>query len=289
MQNLREPKLPKWPFVFGDLLLLGAAYYVTVSSKLPLGLWQDCMLVLCVMGAAGVAILPFILEYRWVARLAEGKALTTAVAQVQNLEKVGAQIAAATARWQTAQAEADKVAAAAKGIADRMTAEVQAFTEFMQRINDSEKTTLKLEVEKLRRAENEWLQVLVRMLDHVYALHLGATRSGQPKLIEQLGQFQLACRDAARRVGLTPFSANPSELFDAEKHQVLEANGTPPAGASVAETLATGYTFQGRLLRPALVRLQQNGHAPEPMANVVEAAKSNQPDLLLETPGSAAS
>ena len=36
-----------------------------------------------------------------------------------------------------------------------MNAEVQAFTEFMQRMNDSEKATLKLEVEKLRRMEGE--------------------------------------------------------------------------------------------------------------------------------------
>lgn len=286
MQNLTEPKLPKWPFFFGDFLLLGSAYFITVSSKLPLGILQVCLVVSCMAAAALVAILPFVLEYRLVSRLAEGKALTSAVAQVDNLEKVGAQITTATARWQTAQSEAEKVAAAAKGIADRMTSEVKAFTEFMQRINDSEKATLKLEVDKLRRAESEWLQVSVRMLDHVYALHLGATRSGQPKLIEQLGQFQLACRDAARRVGLTPFSANPADLFDAEKHQVLEANGTPPAGASVAETLATGYTFQGRLLRPALVRLQENGH---PAASTAELPNSNQPDLLLETPGSAAS
>ena len=110
------------------------------------------------------------------------------------------------------------------------------------------------------------MHVLVRMLDHVYALHVGAMRSGQPNLIAQLDQFQHACRDAARRIGLTPFAANPADLFDAERHQLLDTKQAPPAGAKIAETVATGYTFQGRLLRPALVRLQEtNGHTAEPI------------------------
>src|SRR5262249_25442517 len=129
----------------------------------------------------------------------------------------------------------------------------------MQKANDSEKATLRLEIDKLRRMESEWLQVLVRMLDHVYALNLAAVRSGQPKLMEQLGNFQIACRDAARRVGLTPFAPNPSERFDAERHEVLDGNGQPAADSTISETIATGYTFQGRLLRPALVRLNGNG------------------------------
>ena len=127
----------------------------------------------------------------------------------------------------------------------------------MQRANDSERATLRLEVEKLRRAEADWLQVLVRMLDHVFALHQGALRSGQPGLIEQLGNFQNACRDAARRVGLTPFTANEAEPFDAQRHQLVEEGAKPPPDAVVAETIAAGYTFQGRLVRPALVRLRE--------------------------------
>jgi molecular chaperone GrpE (heat shock protein) len=100
------------------------------------------------------------------------------------------------------------------------------------------------------------------MLDHVYALHQGAIRSGAPKLIEQLGHFQTACRDAARRVGLVPYAASAAEPFDAQKHQLVDVEAKAPLGATVAETVASGYTFQGRLIRPALVRLT-NGQAKE--------------------------
>jgi molecular chaperone GrpE (heat shock protein) len=268
MRHPTEPKLAKWPFILGDIALVGVACFIYAQSTVPMALWQVAFVVVCVAGGACLAIMPFLLEYRLAARLAEANALGSVVAQIQRLEEVAAQIAGATSRWQNVQEESEKTAAAAKTIAERMTAEVKAFAEFMQRMNDSEKSTLKLEAEKLRRAEGDWLQVLVRMLDHVYALHNGAVRSGQPNLIEQLGNFQNACRDAARRVGLTPFLATPSEPFDAQKHQLLDGNGAPPAGATVADTVATGYTFQGRLLRPAIVRLANGAQEQAPAATM---------------------
>ncbi len=256
MRNPMEPKLAKWPFFMGDMLLLGAAYFLCSHTPLPMGGGAGGLLVLCVAGGAGLSILPFLLEYRALVRLAEAGQLTTVVAQIRNVETVAAQISGATSQWQTVHEEATKLAGTAKGIAERMGAEVRAFTEFMQRVNDSEKATLRLEAEKLRRAETDWLQVLVRLLDHVYALHLGAVRSGQQPLIEQLTNFQNACRDTVRRVGLTPFVGEASEPFDAQRHRAFDQQEKPSDGAKIAETVATGYTFQGRLLRPALVRLQ---------------------------------
>ena len=160
------------------------------------------------------------------------------------------------------QGQAEKTTVAAKAIADRMTNEVIEFSDFMKKMNDSEKATLKLEVEKLRRGEVEWLQVLVHILDHVFALHTAAVRSGDAKFTEPITNFQNACRDTARRVGLAPFVAEPAEPFNAERHQVAGWQGQPPpAGAVVAETIGAGYTFQGKLLRPALVRLR-DANAP---------------------------
>src|SRR5205823_4894630 len=152
---------------------------------------------------AWLAIMPFLLEYRVMVKLAEARNLGTVMSQMQNLETLAAQINSATGQWHHTQEQADKTANLATDLARRMSAEVQAFTEFMEKANDSERATLRLELEKSRRAENDWLQVLVRMMDHVFALHQGALRSGQPNLIAQLASFQSNCRDAARRVGLT--------------------------------------------------------------------------------------
>jgi len=165
---------------------------------------------------------------------------------------------------ETTKESGEKTAAAAREIAERMTAEVQQFTEFQQKMNDAERAALRLEVEKLRRSEDEWLQILVRIMDHIHALHTAATRSGQPELATQIGSFQNACRGVVRRVGLVLFGAEVGEKFDAQKHRAHGVE-TPPADAAIAETLAPGITFQSRLVRPALIRLRAEGDpvAPE--------------------------
>jgi molecular chaperone GrpE (heat shock protein) len=188
----------------------------------------------------------------------------TTVSQIRNLEQLAAQIGYATSQWQIVRESSDRTASMAKEIAQGMAAEVRSFNEFLQRASEDEKSALRLEVEKLRRLEGDWLQVLVRMLDHIYALHQAALRSRQPGLIEQLGSFQNACRDVARRVGLAPFAAADAEPFDQRRHQLLDTTEAPP-GATVEETIATGYTFQGKVIRPALVRLRNcvAGHSTE--------------------------
>ena len=283
MSELTAPKLAKWPFFLGDALLVGIACFIAAQSGFALGHWELGFVVLCVVAGALLGITPFLLEYEALVKLTETGALTTVVDQLRNLEGIANQISGATGRWQEAQDQADKTAGAAREIAERMSAEVQAFTEFMHKANDSERANLRLEVDKLRRGEAEWLQVLVRIMDHVFALHQGALRSGQPGLVEQLTHFQNACRDAVRRVGLSPFWANKAEPFDPQRHQLLDTAAKPASDAVVAETIATGYTFQGRLIRPALVNVGDPATAVPALAP--EAAVTQQSSLPLESAG----
>ena len=288
MRDQIEFKLHKLPFFVGDLMLLGAAFFIYFQSKQPMGAWQIFFIVLCVAGGAVLGIIPFLLEYRLAIKLAEANALAEVAPHIQNVQAVAQQIAGATVQWQSVHEQADKTAGLAKQISERMSAEVKGFTEFMQRSNDTEKANLRLEVEKLRRMETDWLQVSVRLLDHVFALHQGAVRSGQPRLIEQLGSFQTACRDAARRVGLIPYAASPAEPFDAQRHQLVDVETKAPPGAVVAETVASGYTFQGRLIRPALVRLS-NGQAKESLSAQTKNASDEQSHLPLDRSADAVS
>ncbi len=264
-------KIPKWPFLLGDALLLGFAFYIVWQSPHPISQWQT---IVCLAAAAVGALLgvaPFILDYRAILRLVEVNALGEVGSKIQELERLAAQINAATGEWINVQTQAEKISAGADEIAGRMAGEVRQFSEFIQKMNDSEKAALRLEVEKFHRGEAEWLHVLVRILDHIFALHAAAVRSNQPQLAEQITHFQNACRGVARRVGITPFVAEPDESFNPERHQALDAKAKPPPDAAVAETVGVGYTFQGKLLRPALVRLKENG-----------AEKSGEDQLSLE-------
>jgi molecular chaperone GrpE (heat shock protein) len=278
MSDRSVPVLSKWPFIAGNAFLVVVAWVVVTQSPHPLSSLRCLLCVGAVFAGALISIIPFWLEFQAAVKFAESNNLTDAVSQIAELKTLGGQIADATARWQDVQTAANKTAAAAQGVTDRMAAEVRAFTEFMQHANDSEKNALKLEVDKARRAEGEWLQIVVRMLDHIYALHQAGSRSGQPELSAQLEHFQHACREVVRRVGLIPYVAAPDEPFSAERHKVFDGE-TPAEGAQIGETLAAGYTYQGRLLRPALVKLKSPETA-EPAAPAEKPVIEAEPSLL---------
>ena len=256
MNDSSAPRLAKWRFILCSIILLALAAFLCLHGRTRISGWEVLAVVICTGAGSAFSIWPFLVEYRSAEKLVETAALTSVVAQVQNIEQIAAQIGGATARWQSVQDSADKTARQAKEITEKIATEAKSFTEFLQSANDNEKAALRLEVDKARRVETEWVQVVVRILDHVHALNRAAAQSRQQNVIEQLSRFQSACQDAARRVGLSAFVAVAEEKFDAKKHQVMDCQAKAADGAPVEETLANGYNFQGRLIRPAVVRLR---------------------------------
>lgn len=272
MTNHRAPSPAKWPFFVADLALLAVAFWIVNHYPAPIPVAALALGVACVVVAAFVAVMPFRMEYQAVVRFAESNDLHDAVVQINKAEDAAEQIRTATAQWQGVQEQSSRTVATAREIAERITAEAKAFGEFMQKANDSEKSTLKLEIEKLRRGESQWLQLTVHLLDHVYALHQAGARSGQPNLEAQLGRFREACYDAVRRIGLVPFISGADEGFDPEKHQVVDGQPEPEAGTLIGQTLAAGYSFQGQLVRRSLVSI--NTASSEPAAEQFQADPS---------------
>ena len=166
-----------------------------------------------------------------------------------------AQISTATDQLQTAQSQADKTANLAGEITERMATEVREFTAFMQKANDGEKSTLRLEVEKLRRAEQEWLGVAVYAGSY-FVLNKAADGLGQENP-STTGAFpEHLSRDAARRVGLVAVTAR--RVRRSRRNGINCPEGAvAAAGAVIEEVMASGYSFQGKLLRPVLVKLQK--------------------------------
>ncbi len=261
MSERPETRLARWPSLSLVVCLASAAvldygaWLVVQHSPQPISIWVAVAALAAVGAAAWVAIYPFATDAHNGTKLDELEKLQSTANQIQNLEKVATQITIATAQWQNVQEHNAKAIESAKQVSEEMSQEAIRFAEFMQRANDTEKATLRLEVEKLKRAETDWLQVLVRVLDHVYALHRAGKHSGQQNLVDQLAHFQNACRDAARRIGLVAFAPAAGDGFEPGQHQTADGRKDIPDDAKVFETVATGYTFQGQLLRPALVLL----------------------------------
>lgn len=291
MNDALKWKVPKLPFWIANLIVILGGFVFAREAPHSLGHWE--VFLACVAFGAAICIIPYILDYRAMGKVIEINALGSVAEKIQNLDQFCAQISAATGRWAAVQEyvgeNAEKTATSARQIADKISAEVRDFSEFMKRMNDNEKGALRLEVDKLRRGESEWLQVLVRILDHTFALHVAAVRSNQPRVAEQIGQFQSACHGAVRRLGLNVFVGEPNEPFDATRHKLVDTKENPAEGAVISEPLAAGYTYQGKVLRPALVRIREATPTPQesaPVNNITaespETAAPPQDTLALE-------
>jgi molecular chaperone GrpE (heat shock protein) len=258
MSLSEAPRTPKWPYLLADVVLVAAAAAVAWKAA-PVWTWKEISLVGGLTGlGAWIFIQPFQKDHEAAVKLFEQVNLASAAEKLGSLDKTAQQIAAATAQWQDIQTISTKTVNAAGNIASQIAAEAKGFSEFLTRANDGEKATLRLEIEKLRRGEKESLQVVIHLMDHCFALFQAAAASGQPQLIQQIGNYRNACIDATRRVGILPYEAQPGEPFDAERHEIADGS-TPPTGATVGRTVAWGYTFQGVGIR----RIQVALTAPE--------------------------
>lgn len=256
MTESKVPNLPKWPFYLADALLCGVAALIfsrmgTIEGGSDAALAAGCLVAVAL--GAWASLTPWLRQYDAQAAQAESAMLKDTLSQIEDLQAVGRQVQAANVSWQTVQDSASQIVTSCQTISQRMAAEAAGFRKFFENVNEQEKGALRLEVEKLRRMEGDWLQAVVRMMDHTHALHGAGMKSENPNLIAQLTQFQTHIRDAARRLGLNAFAPEPGDYFDERLHQPLD--GSTPAGPDkrVDEIRAFGYTYQGQLIRKALV------------------------------------
>ena len=266
MSELTAPKIPKWPFIVGDVWLLLMAWLVYFESdpEAPFNGLEAFWCFACVAAGAWVMVLPFLKEFQARADLTEATELAASVEKISSLEVLAKQIENATEQWLHVEDRANEINATSKEIAGRINAEAREFTEFLQKANDAEKNHLRLEVDKLNRAQVDWVKVVTGMLDHVFALNQAGRQSGQEKLVRQLDNFQAACRDVARRVGVVTHLPKPEEEFDAAKHQLRDSEAEPEAGAKIIGIAAQGLSHQGQVLRKAVVVIEgeELGQAP---------------------------
>lgn len=248
--------VPKWPFLFCDALLIGLAVWLGLQIKPPIEPWQaGCIFAAVVLGACFAAA-PFCWEYRAEAKALEIAQLTSVAKEINKMEDVAKQINECTGHWTQAQEASGQSISAAKEIATQIAEDAKSFTASMAELNNSKLKSLELEVEKLKRAEQDWGGIVVGQLDLVYRLRESAVLSGKEQFIETMTSFQAQCRDIARRVGLTAYDAEEGESFDPEQHQLADIDAKPDKNAKVAATKLPGFKLQGRLVRKTVVTLK---------------------------------
>jgi molecular chaperone GrpE (heat shock protein) len=280
MSQQPAPRINKLPFLLTDLVFIGVALGIIYRSQLPLGGSQILAVVVCVALGAWACLTPFLRDHDAAVRRAESDYLADTVRQIQHLREVGSVVQSASAQWQIFQENSAETSAAMQRMANQLTNDARNFAETLKQANDVEKTALRLEVDKRQRAEGEWLKILVGMLDHVHALHQAAVRSGQENVIRQLTGFQTACRDLGRRVGLAAVEVQPGDAFNPTVHRTQDENQTVPEGAVIAGMLATGFTFQGQLVRPVLVAVESAMDSSPAVADSGNSGSIDEPASL---------
>ena len=122
MEAGNQPRVPKWPFLLGDAIMLGLAYFIYWQGAVPLPLAEIIAGGVCVVLGAVLAIVPFLLDYRALMKVIEVSTLGDAMEKIQNLETLSAHIGSATSHWQLAHEDVEKTSAAAREISERMEA-----------------------------------------------------------------------------------------------------------------------------------------------------------------------
>ena len=280
MSDDRQPaRLAKWPFYLADLLLCAVIFFVLYQLGTFEGTTELLIVVAC-LGTAAIAawisILPWLKEHSGAVQVSDSANLRSSLEQIRSVEKVADLIRQSNIQWQGVQDASGKTLNAAREISEKMKVEADEFMKFISQAHDQERAGLRLEVEKMRRMEADWIKVAVQMLDHVFALTRAAERSGQAQVIKQLQQFQNACRDVARRMGLAPFVPALGDTFDQRTHQLPNPQMTAAEGATIQDVLACGFTYQGQLLRRSLVLLESSGGGVEQNVPALEEAPADQ-------------
>lgn len=245
--------VPKWPFLFADIIFIGLGYWISTLIQGPAQPWQVISILVCALFGAGFAIAPFYFEYKIEAKAIEIAQLTTVAKEVGKMKAVAKQISEATENWDTVQETSAQTAKLAGEIAEGIQASVKEHDAYMAKASTDELNTLRLEVEKFRRMESDWTKTLVSVLDLIYRLERSAAASGKEQFIKTTGVFQNQCRDVARRVGLLAFEAEQGAVFDPELHAVPDGEKAPEDDAKIAETRLPGFRLQGRIIRKPLV------------------------------------
>ncbi|MCX6882642.1 MAG: nucleotide exchange factor GrpE [Verrucomicrobia bacterium] len=283
MSNAPTPKLPYWPFLILNVFLAGLAMWLLSKILPPRDQSQVFLALGCLATgalAAWIGCQPFLRNFAAQVRGCENQQLKVAVDRIQQLETLGFQINEATSRWQTAQDSAAKTVLTASQMCDRMTTETRTFEEFMGNAQRTEIEHQKLEVDKLKRGEREWLQAAATIFDHLFALHGAAVQSGQSSVITQISQFQNACRESVRRVGLNPFIPAVGEPFDPRSQQTVQSEAAPTDEVPIKTILACGFTYQGQLIRHALVSCTEP--SPATTEQTVETPSEITPEPEIE-------
>ncbi|MBQ7589083.1 MAG: nucleotide exchange factor GrpE [Verrucomicrobia bacterium] len=243
----------KMPFYVADAVLILAAICILAFAKHPLG-GSACWALAIILGCgAWIAILPWFQENKNNAALSQLDGLRSVGECIQQMNTFSAGMNSAIASLANVQKMTEASARAASEAENKIVAHSQDFAERLSKAVSYEKSSLQMQIDKLRRAEDDWIHTGIGIMDHVLALSNAGIQSGKPEIAEQMRHFRGACLEFAARAGLQPFIPAPTDTYDPEKHILPPNTPTPEPGTRISRVLVPGFQYQGQLIRKAMI------------------------------------
>lgn len=270
LQNARSQKniSPNYfPYFIADLTFIGLAVAIFAFSDKPLGAFELSISAICIAAGAWCLILPFRKKLDTEIQLHQAQILDQSVMRLQNIESLANKIESATFNWSNIENTAKRSVESAETLSNNMISEANAFKEFLNSAQSEETNHLRLMVEKLKKAEKEWIHVIMGMLDHATALKWAALKSQNPALENQICNFHEQLVEIARQIGLQIFEPQSGDVFDPEIHQPASSEDQLQKDEPIGMPRSAGFRFRGVIVRKALVS--------KPLGNQDESLKTS--------------
>jgi hypothetical protein len=228
MKTLNEvPKLNSWPFILGDIVLLGTAALIAHQAGAPLtGISLIVVVVLVALGAA-LACVPFLLNYTRRQDLALAERQNEIAALARTTAESAEQIGVAAAGLHTIAETTAKALKHLDQLPLKLQEKINEFKTQLNEVNVTENEALAQEIATLRSSEIERLETTFasvrKTADQLAALET-TTRQHLVGLSQALAQFLSASESHTAKTVAT-FAAQR-----AEAEQAIAAS----AGAAIA-------------------------------------------------------
>lgn len=244
---------PITPYIIADLVFLATAIAVLVFGSRPMTITELLVVAFCVTAGAWCMIYPFKRRSDIELQVAQNQAINQSVAELNNLDSLVARIETASGNWAGIQEKAEQSLHSSQEMTSAMIKESESFKGFLQTAASEELQHLRLLLDKMKRAEKDWVDKVVAMLDHSTALKWAAQRSNNLNLIQQITNFQSKQVEIARQVGLILLEPKNGDSFDEELHQPASNDESIGNGDIITAPKSAGFKFRGVVFRKALV------------------------------------
>ena len=291
-----NPRLPKLPFILGDLALLATAFLLGKYGPTPLSTGMVVAIACCVAVGAALGLIPFLTDYVADSDEAAREHSAQVNVQIQRLHAAGESLTRAAAQIKSVEEAVHKSAHAAETLPYRMQEKLAEFNESLAEKEAEDREALEAELNELRAANSDQLKAVADKIHKAgadWAALEVATRKQltaandtaaglEKKLKETLAQLDAKIAELHRAAGSLQHTAPTALSASAPAPAMVAAEPKPePVVAAVAAAVAPAASVDAPVGEAAAPEISE----PKPKKpRAPRRPKVEEPAAATETP-----